>query len=192
VAGTTADKRGPVRGALAAASGRMRHWWDKKLTRNDGVAAFTLGLGLDWVLVLRSPKWSTSFVTSHLSGLFTTGVAVTGVLLGLTLTSLAIIADYLRSDQSPSSAQQPDTSADEHVRLPPELADGLIGAYIGTTRYLGLATVIGLVGLVPTGITELKVTLAAWTVSTVLAIVGVARSISLLRVVVRAIVHGNK
>jgi hypothetical protein len=192
VADRKVSKPKPLREGLGKLWGSMRHWWDQNLTRNDGVAAVLIGLGVDWVLILRNSSWATSFVTTRLSGLFTTGVAVTGILLGLTLTSTAIIADYLRSHTARGQDEEEageDRCLDDRIHIPAEQADDLIDAFIATTSYLGLVTVIGLIGLVPTGAIALKAILAVWTITTILAIVGVARSISLLRVVVRAIVH---
>jgi hypothetical protein len=178
---------------------RSRQGWDAHFRTVDFVLAAIVGLALDWLLLLLHPDWADALVLRRSTSIFAAGAAVTGVLLGLTLTSLAIIADHIAAaiqmpdaergtQQSVHATESPPADADA-VRLPGRRADQLVGAFMSATTFLGLATVLALAGLVPTGTVVLKAVMAGWVLATVIAVGSVARCTSLLGMTVRAIIR---
>jgi hypothetical protein len=165
---------------------RFRRRWDLHFRVIDQLIGVTIGVALGWALLLRDPRWASAFVARRSDGLFTAGSAVTGVLLGLELTSLAILADHLGRRRA-RATEQPDTG--DRVRIEAGAAHQLVDGFTTATKYLGLATVTALVGLVASGVIAVKVVLGAWVIAATIAIVTFARSVSLLRAVIRSIIN---
>jgi hypothetical protein len=163
----------PEGGAQARASRRWPRWWDRHFKIIDPfVAALVAGVVV-WAVVLRDCDHSSQLVTEDGDMIFATGAGISGALLGLSIAALALLADHIGKP---------------HIleRLSRKQREDLLGAFVSSIAWLGLATLVALGGLLVSGVRALQVLLAAWLFTVVISTGYLIRAIDLLRVVVFA------